>query len=83
MKNRVRWKYSAVFGLEKTVLDRIPRYSRTVLKEECLYLLEIELLSAIKAALFAFFSIIYYWMIIFFMFMIGTSEMSLHFQIQQ
>ena len=25
-KNRVRWKFSAVLGLEKTVLDRIPQY---------------------------------------------------------
>ena len=37
-KKRVRWKFSAVFGLEKTALDRIPRYRRTALKEECLYL---------------------------------------------
>ena len=36
-KYRVRWKNNAVFSLEKTVLDRIPLYKRTVLKEECLY----------------------------------------------
>ena len=36
-KYRVRWKNNAVFSLEKTVLDRIPLYNRTVLKEECLY----------------------------------------------
>ena len=35
-KNRVRWNFNAVFGLEKTALDRIPRYRRTTLKEECL-----------------------------------------------
>ena len=38
-KNRVRQKNNTVFGLEKTVLDRIPCYRRTGLKEECLYLL--------------------------------------------
>jgi len=37
-KYRVRWKNNAVFSLEKTVLDRIPLYKRTVLKEECLYI---------------------------------------------
>ena len=37
-KNHVRWKFNAVFGPEKTALDRIPRYRRTALKEECLYL---------------------------------------------
>ena len=36
-KNRVRWKFNTVFGLEKTTVDRIPRYRRTALKEECLY----------------------------------------------
>jgi len=36
-KYRVRWKNNAVFSLEKTVLNRIPLYKRTVLKEECLY----------------------------------------------
>ena len=36
-KYRVRWKNNAVFSLEKNVLDRIPLYKRTVLKEECLY----------------------------------------------
>ena len=35
-KNRVRWKFNAVLGLEKTALDRMPRYKRTALKEECL-----------------------------------------------
>ena len=38
LKNRVRWKFTTVFGLEKTALDRIPLYRRTALKEECLYL---------------------------------------------
>ena len=37
-KKRVRWKFKGVFGLEKTALDRIPRYRRTALKEECLYM---------------------------------------------
>ena len=37
-KNRVRWRFSAVLWLEKTALDRIPRYKRTALKEECLYI---------------------------------------------
>ena len=36
-KYRVRWKNNAVFSLEKNVLDRIPLYRRTVLKEDCLY----------------------------------------------
>ena len=36
-KNRVRWNFNTVFGFKKTVLDRIPGYKRTVLKEECLY----------------------------------------------
>ena len=40
-KYRVRWKNNAVFSLEKTVLDRIPLYKRTVLKDECLYITEI------------------------------------------
>ena len=29
-----------VFGLKKATLDRIPRYRRTLLKEEFLYLLD-------------------------------------------
>ena len=37
-KYRVRWKSNAIFSLEKTVLDRIPLYKRTVLNEECLYI---------------------------------------------
>ena len=37
IKNSVRWKFNAVFGLEVTALDKIPRYRRTALKEECLY----------------------------------------------
>ena len=37
MKNRVRWNFNTVFGFKKNVLDRIPGYKRTVLKEECLY----------------------------------------------
>ena len=37
-KNRVRQNFNAVFGLEKTALDRIPRYRRTALQKECLYL---------------------------------------------
>ena len=35
--NRVRWSFDAVFRLEKTAVDTIPLYRRTVLKEECLY----------------------------------------------
>ena len=39
-KNRVRWNFTTVFGFKKTVLDRIPGYKRTVLKEECLYIVK-------------------------------------------
>ena len=38
MKNRVRQKNNAVLVFKKTVLDRIPRYKRTALKEEWLYI---------------------------------------------